>query len=556
MDKKSNGAVGEYEKKTLLQRLRDWFKDTFSVKGKELLTQGNAIDEYIDKEVESMLEVREGILPLDEKEKERIKGELKATLEDLVNEVEHEKDSVKQDQDKTNEEKNDEIKDKKAKTKEDNGAKIRDINGKNIGYQDRLELLNKMKIKMQKEMKKNGEFVPSDKEYYKMLLLQKSIEKDREAYLEGLDDKSKAELIKLEEQYKSKELDFERETNKKYREDLEELSELNTDLRNINRWFEQKQLEFEKGEITPETYQKQVEEKQNELDKTLLAISELNPERLQEIADKKAQHARLEKVVMGENYAEKVYLRSSDEMRERLDYKTSKENEQSRTILQENNFLQKEGLDKTITIHEKHREELEKELEKLEDIPENLERRSEVLKELHIVDAKLDGYENTKKTLDVGMEQGEDVQMEMANEEKKVEEEIVEIEKDFKEIDQSIEKAQEQEGEESLQPKAQGKTEEEINKEAFETAVAVGIAVDIVDDSPKDTEHAVIAGAVAGVATKQKLENEGKLGEWRAAVNEEYDGEAVEEKTKRDIAIRDELESKEQSYERERTITE
>lgn len=498
--------------------------------------------EYVERELKKVLEERKrGNAVSNPKENKRFEKEMRKSLEEAydaakANEVEEKKAKAKQ-VEKSHEE--------KEATKK--GTNLRDINGKDIGYLDRVALLHEMKMKMLKEQRDKGDYTPSTKEAYKIMLLEASIERDREKYMEGAEPEEIAAVVKIEEAYKNKELDVTREQNKDFREKVHEMSELNKKLKDINDCFEELQEKMRNGEISEEEYRKEVGEKQVELDETLADINELNPEKLQDAIFEKQRQARLQRAVLGKDYSEKVFVRSSDEMKERLNYVSEKNAYNAAAIMTENKYLQKQGLERTIEECEKHKEELEKELEKLEDTPDNLKRRTEILKELRITDAKLDGYNNTKDDLEHGLEKDKDVRVDMEEESKAVEEDIKEVEEEFEPVEEVLEKSEESDFDFNH---SRVDAEHEIREEAFKTGVKTAVAVKVLDDCPRDTEHAVIAGVVAGKMKENNLRNE-----WENAVSKEYNESDVKTKQARDAAIREELEEQEQTYERERTIT-
>lgn len=451
-----------------------------------------------------------------------------------------------------------EIEDKKKSVKKTRSTKkkqevveqeqsLRNIDSQNIGYLDRLTLLHEMKMKMLKEQRDNGDYMPSTKEAYMIMLLEASVEHDREQYVEGLEPREIAELVEIEERYRHEELDVTREQNREFREKVHEMSELNKKLKNINDCFEELQRKMRNDEISEEEYRKKIKEKQAELDVVLADINELNPEKLQEAIYEKQRQARLQKAILGKDYSEKVFVRSSDEMRERLNYVSEKNAYNAAAIMTENKYLQKQGLDRTIEEYEKHKEELEKELEQLEDTPDNLKRRAEILKELRIAETRLSGYNSTKEALEYGLEKDKDVRVDMEDESKAVEEDIKEVEEEFEPVEEVLEKSEESDFDfDHMRRDA----EHEIREEAFKTGVKTAVAVDILNDSSRDTEHAVIAGVVASKMKENSLRNE-----WENAVSKEYNEEDVRTKQARDAAIREELEEQEEMYERERTIT-
>lgn len=498
--------------------------------------------EYVERELKKAIEERKrGNAISDPKADKRFEKEMRKSLEEAydalkAHEVEEKKAKARE-VEKSHEEKG-------ASKKE---SSLRDINGKDIGYLDRVALLHEMKMKMLKEQRDKGDYTPSTKEAYKIMLLEASVERDREKYMESLEPEEIASVIKLEEAYKNKELDVVREQNNDFREKVHEMSELNKKLKDINDCFEELQEKMRNGEISEEDYRKEMAEKQLELDETLADINELNPEKLQEAIYEKQRQSRLQRAVLGKDYSEKVFVRSSDEMRERLNYASEKNAYNAAAIMTENKYLQKQGLERTIEEYEKHKEKLEKELEKLEDTPDNLERRTEILKELRITDAKLDGYNNTKDDLEHGLERDKDVRVDMEEESKAVEEDIKEVEEEFEPIEEVLEKSEELDFDFDH---ARADAEHDIREQAFKTGVKTAVAVKVLDDCPRDTEHAVIAGVVAGKMKENSLRNE-----WENAVSKEYNEEDVRTKQERDAAIREELEEQEQTYERARTIT-
>lgn len=498
--------------------------------------------EYVERELKKALaERKRGNAISDPKADKRFEKEMRKSLEEAydaskAHEVEEKKEKAKATE-KSHEEKG-------AAKKEES---LRDINGRNIGYLDRVALLHEMKMKMLKEQRDKGDYSPSTKEAYKIMLLEASIERDREKYVDGLEPEEIASVRKIEEAYKNKELDVVREQNKEFREKIHEMSELNKKSKEINDCFEELQEKMRNNEIGEEEYRKEMRKKQVELDGVLADINELNPEKLQDAIFEKQRQSRLQKAVLGKDYNEKVFVRSSDEMQKRLNYLSEKNAYNAAAIMTENKYLQKEGIERTIKETEKHKEQLEKELEKLEDTPDNLERRTEILKELRVTDAKLDGYNNTKDDLEHGLEKDKDVRADMEEESKAVEEDIKEVEEEFAPVEEVLEKSEKLDFDFD---RMRSDAEHEIREQAFETGVKTAVAVKVLDDCPRDTEHAVIAGVTAGKMKENSLRNE-----WENAVSKEYNAKDVETKQERDAAIREELEEQEETYERERTIT-
>ena len=495
--------------------------------------------EYVERELKKAMEERKrGVAISDPKADKKFMKDMRKSLEAAYDEAKAKELEENKAKAKTVE-----------KSKEEKGAakktSLRDINDKDIGYLDRVALLHEMKMKMLKEQRDKGDYVPSSKEAYKVMLLEASIERDRESYVKGLESEELASVVKIEEGYKNKELDVTREQNKEFREKLFEMSELNKKVKEINDCFEELQEKMRNGEIGEEEYRKSIANNQAELDKTLKSINELNPEKMQKAVDEQQRQSRLQKHFLGKDYNEKVYLRSSEEFKKRLDYANEKKLYNAAAIVTENKYLQKEGLDRTIEEYEKHRKELEKELEKLEDTPDNLKRRAEILKELRITDAKIDGYENTREDLENGLEKDMDVTGDIENESKAVEEDIEDVEKDFEDVEEVLDKSEKLDFDfDSSRVEA----ESEIREEAFKTGARTAVAVKIIDDCPHDTEHAVVAGAVAGKMKENSLRNE-----WENAVNKEYNADDVKTKQARDEAIREELEEQGDIYAGERT---
>ncbi len=495
--------------------------------------------EYVERELKKAMEERKrGSAISDPKADKRFMKDMRKSLEEAYDEAKAKELEENKAKAKTVE-----------KSKEEKGAakktSLRDINDKDIGYLDRLALLHEMKMKMLKEQRDKGDYVPSSKEAYKVMLLEASIERDREPYVKGLESEELASVVKIEEGYKNKELDVTREQNKDFREKLFEMSELNKKLKDINDYFEELQEKMRNGEIDEEEYRKCIDKKQYEFDEVLKDINELNPEKLQKAVDEQQRQSRLQKHFLGKDYNEKVYLRSSEEFKKRLDYANEKKLYNAAAIVTENKYLQKEGLERTIKETENHKEKLEKELEKLGDTPDNLKRRTEILKELRITDAKLDGYENTREDLENGLEKDIDVTGDIENESKAVEEDIEDVEKDFEDVEEVLDKSEELDFDFDS---SRAEAESEIREEAFKTGARTAVAVKIIDDCPHDTEHAVVAGAVAGKMKENSLRKE-----WENTVSKEYNGADVKTKRDRDAAIREELEEQENVYEIERT---
>lgn len=515
-------VIQNKEKNSFVEKL----KKMVIRENKDIVKNNSDYEQYIEQEIEKMLKERGKFVAVTSPEEEKkFRAEARRSISAALVAKEAEDKANKKDDEKSAEEKKEEIADKIGQAKVEKANTVRDINSKQIGYLDRVELLYQMKMKMLREQLKKDEYVPSDKEYYKMLLLQKSIESDREEYLAGLDEKTRAQVVKVEEEYKGKELDIERRSNQKFRQELDEFAKLNIKMREINEWIEQKQQEMREGKVDPEEYEKAMQEKQLELEDTLEKISALNPQKLQEVCDTKTKHARLERGIMGKDYRARVYERSSDEMRERLDYKTRKEKLQDAVTNKENRFFEQNGIDRTIEEYKKHKEELEKELEKInenENIPENIKRKAEVLKELMILDARLDGAENKKEDLEQGMKYDENVEAKLVTEERSVAEDIKEIEQDFTEIEKNIEEMDKDVETAGIQ----GKTEQEIRKEAITTGAVVGGTVAIAGGS---TTEAVVAGVFATEIKEQdERKAQGKIGEWEGMVNDTPDEKAVE----------------------------
>jgi len=535
-------VIQNKEKESFVEKL----KKMVIRENKNIVKDNAAYEKYIQQVAEKMWNERKKLVPIASPEEEkRFIAEASRSVSAALVAKEAEEKSIIKDNEKSSEEKKEEIEDKKGQAKVEKLTAVRNINSKEIGYLDRYELLYQMKIKMLRDQQKKDEYVPSDKEYYKMLLLQKSIENDREEYLKGLDEKTRVQVVKVEEEFKRKELDIERRSNQKFRQEIDEFSRLNTKIKEINEWIEQKQEEMREGKVDPQEYQKAMKEKQLELENTLEKISALNPKKLQEVCDVKAKHARLEKGIMGRNYRAELYLRSSDEMRERLNYKNEKEKLQAVITQKENRFFDQNGINRTIEQDKKHKEYLEKEKEKLdeaEQTPENIKRKAEVLKELRIVDARIDSGETKKEELEQGMKYDENVENKLALEDKALEEDIKEVEQDFTEIEQNIEEMDK----DIRTVGIQGKTEEEIRKEAIETGAVVGGAVSLAGGNASD---AIIAGAVAA-GVKEETER-GKINEWEGMVNDTPDTDAVEKQRERQKALED-LEEQQEIYEQER----
>jgi len=523
----------------------DRLKKLVERENKKIVKSSPDYEKYIEEEIAKMLKERNKFVAITTPEEEKIfKAEVKRSLTAalLAKDSDQKERTEISDNEKTEQEKKEEIAEKKKDSNMEKTGIIRDANSKDIGYLDRLELLNQMRVQTLRDQLNAGNYVPSDKEYYKMLLLQKSIESDRDEYLEGLDEKTKLEVLKIEEDYKGKELDIERKSNQKFRQELDEFKRLNIKVRELNKFIEQKQEEMQEGKVDPEEYQKTMNEKQLEMASALERISALNPEKLQEVCDIKIKHERLERGIMGAGYRAEIYNRSSDEMKKRLDYKTGKENIQATVIKAENSFFDKNGIQRTINSFKSHKEELEEELDDInnsENSPENIKRKSEILKELRIVDSRLDSAENKKDKLEQGINEDEEITATFATEDKIVEEEIKEIEKDFEEIDKNIE-----EMETDVQTAGiQGKSEEKIRAEAIVTGAIVSGAVSVAGGSDGE---ALLAGVVAAEVKEEK--EKGKISEWEGMVNSTPDEEAVENFRETQEAM---IEQEEQ-YEQER----
>lgn len=493
--------------------------------------------EYVERELKKAIEERKrGNAVFDPKAERRFEKEMRKSLEEAYDEMKAHEVEEKKEEAKAIE---------KRDTKKEES--LRDMNGKNIGYLDRVALLHEMKMKMLKEQRDKGDYTPSTKEAYKIMLLEASIERDREKYVDGLEPEEIVSVRKIEEAYKNKELDVVREQNKEFREKIHEMSELNKKSKEINDCFEELQEKMRNNEIGEEEYRKEMREKQAELDKVLEDVNTLNPEKLQNAIFEKQRQSRLQKAVLGKDYNEKVFVRSSDEMQKRLNYLSGKNAYNAAAIMTENKYLQKQGLERTIAEHEKHRKELEKELDKLKDTPDNLKRRAEITEELRITDAKLDGYNNTMEDLENGLAKDIDVSSNMESESKAVEKDIKEVEAEFEPIEEALEENEKHEVGAGAPPEDKD-IEGEIKKEAFKTGVKTAMFVDVMDDSPNDKKHAAVAGAVAGKMKANSLREE-----WERGVNNKYDKEAVDEKIKRDAAVREELEEQADIYAGERT---
>lgn len=447
--------------------------------------------EYIDVEFEKMFAERNKVSPiLDENNKLLLKDIFKNYLKLYILKLEEERLKAKEEQE-TKKPEVDEAKEEEAKKKEEEEKKKEDeeekedktkeeledekdpnkaIKANEIGYLDRVAMLEIMTRDIAQEQIKNESYCADEQLYYKMLLFKKTLQNDEPEYLKGLDEKDKAILAELKEKMQKEELENERKIQETFDNKLNELEKLNNEWQSLNDELESlyKRQEDEQFDINDE--KSNYKEMKASITSRMLDISKkvalLNPPEMKRQKEVKSKQMILQKSIMGPFKEQEEYNQASGSIKNEIDSKDNKQEKQSEKIEKESAFNMQMTLKRTIEINEKHIKCLE---DKLEDTsPTNIELRSELLQEIQEVKVQNNNYIELEKTMSSSMEKEKDITLEVANTEKEIEAQTEEVEQNFEDVNTYIEKKEQKEADFVLEDPTESLDRETLEEEAIE----------------------------------------------------------------------------------------
>ena len=194
--------------KELWERLKS-FVNGGSVKRIGYETDEQALDAFVDEEVEKMMVLMEKDNPIKDPKKEKalkakLKKEMLASAKELAGLDEDTQNKENEVETNKSQEKAEDIKEREEKK----------LDPRNIGYQDRLAVIQDMKMKLYKDQKRDERGVADLKYMEAILRLEKELLDEVEKLPE--DSEEKQAFVKQREKYMSQELDAIKQSEVKF----------------------------------------------------------------------------------------------------------------------------------------------------------------------------------------------------------------------------------------------------------------------------------------------------------------------------------------------------
>ena len=374
--KDSNNPIGEYE--GLTKKMRVKIQEIISSLKEENIKEASESDETEEKDDLDELDGKE---QLDAEKKEEVHKKRK-----------QEKSEQTQDED-----------DKKLEEKaEENNKEEKEAQEvpKKDEYLAKVKKLHEMKIVDYKDqLRKDNTQV--DKYFITMMYLQKSINRQRDAFIKeyGIE-----ELAAIENQYLKEELKYEKTLNMRMEKDLSRLRALDQKLDSILDKMQSLQNSLETGSISLEDYNDEINSLEKDKLDTLWQINRLNPELLEEkqenlktrdMYERKTTTAKIEKERKKEMTSENKAKESA------LNYSAKKQDGMAEMIHED----MKDVISRDITQKEERLYELRNKLKDVNiETPEGKKQALELIGEIQTLEAQKLSQEKQMQNLEKNMQ--------------------------------------------------------------------------------------------------------------------------------------------------------
>lgn len=434
--------------KELWERLKS-FVNGGSVKRIGYETDEQALDAFVDEEVEKMMALMEKDNPIKDPKKEKalkvkLKKEMLASAKELAGLDEDTQNKENEVETNKAQEKAEDIKEREEKK----------LDPRNIGYQDRLAVIQDMKMKMYKDQKRDERGVADLKYMESILRLEKQLLDEVEKLPE--DSEEKQAFVKQREKYMSQELDAKKQAEEKFNERNQEFASLVTEVAKVRDEMEALGKQLDEGTISYEQFAKENEKYQDRLEEYLEDIDDLRPDEL--IEDAKALDARdiMEaKILGGSHRTRAIREASSRELASKIESSHEKDAKAKYRIESNEMYFQMHGVREIVENLKKHLEEINKEKGELKQRVENgdasyieLERYIDLSERAAAASNELAQYESLDEAL---TDRGNDDATAIAETGKQIERENGETAKNFEEARDALGELGEEVGEDSLE---------------------------------------------------------------------------------------------------------
>lgn len=438
--------------KELWERLKSWVNGG-SVKRIGYETDEQALDAFVDEEIEKMMALMEKYNPIKDPEKEKVlKAELKKEMLASAKELAglDEETQSKENEVETNksQEKAEDIKEREEKK----------LDPKNIGYQDRLAVIQDMKMKMYKDQKRDERGVVDLKYMEAILRLEKELLDDVEKLPE--DSEEKQAFVKQREKYMSQELDAKKQAEEKFNERNQRFASLVTEVAKVREEMEALGKQLDEGTISYEQFAKENEKHQDRLEECLQDIDDLRPDEL--IEDAKTLDARdimKAKILGGDHRTRAIREASSRELASKIVSSHERDSKAKYRIESNEMYFQMHGVREIVENLKKHLEEINKEKDELKQRVEKgvasyveLERYIDLSERAAAASNELAQYESLDEAL---TDRGKDDATAIAVTGEKIEEENYKTAKTFDDAREALTELGEEVGKKSLEDPAQ-----------------------------------------------------------------------------------------------------
>lgn len=375
--------------------------------------------EELDEDKDSKLATE---LSENKKQEEKTDEEKKKEAEHLEKEKEESEEKEEEDPNK--------------KTLEEKEEDTKSKNANNIGYLDRIEMLRVMNKDIQEEQITEEKYCANEKDYYNMLLFKKILESDSEEYEKDLNAEAAIELRNIKEKNKTEEIKRDAQIIENFEIKVDKLEALNNELMNLNKELETlyQDMESEKIDVGSD-YNEKVRSLNNDIMSKTIEVQKLNPKELKRQSGLRKEQEAQVRSVMGIEYESKVKEDATPKMQNALEKEEDKEKKQEYNVIKESEFNEKETLQKTLTIHKTHQENLEN---KLATIPlENTLERAPIVEEIIKTKVNVASYSELVDKID---RNSIDASIDIQEAETEIEMETEKVTEDFKPLNDYIEK--------------------------------------------------------------------------------------------------------------------
>lgn len=389
--------------KELWERLKAWVNGG-SVKRIGYETDEQALEKYVDEEIEKAMKLLEEKSPIKDPKKEKaLKAKLKAEMTKSASKLAGIEELAEE---KTEEQANNEqVQSEESKDNMEKVKGARKIDPRNIGYQDRLAVLHDMKMKLYKEQKKDERGVEDLKCLEAILRLEKELLDEVEKLPE--DSEEKQAFVKQREEFMKEELDAKKQAEEIYNQRNQEFANLVTEVAGLREEMEALGKQLDEGTISYEQFEEQNSKYQDELEQALEDIDELKPDKL--IEDAKAIDTReiMEAKILGSDHRTRdINEATTRELQAKI--KESHERDQKSKYTTESNemYFQMRGVKEIVENLKKHlegineeKQELKSRVEKSDASYVELERYVDLCERAMAAETELSQYESLDETL-------------------------------------------------------------------------------------------------------------------------------------------------------------